>query len=928
MKKILSVLLVVLMLTSTLAMFVSADFDYAPDGSKSWKPTKSEWEAVEKGNDVVARFVIGADIHMDHYNSYNKLQNAYDVSEQIGGVDALMIAGDLTHYGYDNEYAPLMENINKNTTANSINPNATGNKVGATILSMGNHDFGHSTNNGEKGSEDFKRNTGMDACALYWINDVPVIALSPSDGTRSPSQVENGKEFGNNYDGRIEFVQQSYAAIDATGYTGPIIVIAHHRTPASNIGKIIDGSKGRNEYYPTEILKEFRDHPNTIIFTGHSHTWINDMGSFILQNNNGFTHVRAGTLGNDYGNSDGAINASDGINQTIVKDYTNDLNCSAVLVDVMSDGTAQLRALDLAKGEYIFDEVFTIDYRDVDYYNTSANKAGTYSENCQAPSFPADAASQITVEDLGNNSSVIVSFPEATPATSSAKDSIDYYFIKIADSKGNVVQEDGMGYVKTPNYRHSSKKGTPFTVKVNSLAWDTDYTVTIWAESSYGLKSQEIVYSGTVNIGHGTPTYPAKPVYDVDFSYGNTKDAQGHNIVVNTNPLSSIVDDATIGQKVMNYYKFNNTGICYDFQDADYRRIQNSYVLEAYFSVANSVMDQAICGAWTGARLALRVAGSRLTLYADYLSRNEDQREVASVNIKSNTWYHVVAVYDGISTKLYVNGELKDTETGCSGGLKTSYSPPSDDPDAEDEAVKGERILFCVGSMDNSDGEMSPVQTGARINKAALYEGIWDEDDVKLAYDIAKTDPGFTDVKDTWYTDSVEYAKAAGLMKGTGNGTTFEPNTKTTRAMIVQLIYALEGSPAVEYKSTFKDVAQKDWYSSAIIWANENGIAAGIGKDKFSPNGLVTREQVAAFLYRYLKNYKGVEMEEGADLSVFPDENKISTSGDLKDAIAWANASGIINGKSSGGTVYLAPQDKATRAEAASMITSFHKKFA
>ena len=69
-------------------------------------------------------------------------------------------------------------------------------------------------------------------------------------------------------------------------------------------------------------------------------------------------------------------------------------------------------------------------------------------------------------------------------------------------------------------------------------------------------------------------------------------------------------------------------------------------------------------------------------------------------------------------------------------------------------------------------------------------------------------------------------------------------------------------------------------------------------------------------------------MEEGADLSTFPDEDQISTSGDLKDALAWANAAGIINGKASGGTVYLAPKDKATRAEAASMITSFHKKFA
>ena len=439
MKKILSMLLVFVMLVSTLSMLVSADFIYNDDGSKTWTPTKSDWSAISKDG-VVSRFIIGADIHMDHYNSYAKLQATYDAAAKIGGVDALMIAGDLTHYGGDAEYAPLMENINKNTAANAINPNATGSSVGATILSMGNHDFGHTPEyNGKRGPADFTRNTGLEACALYWVNGVPVIALSPSEGTRSPSQVENGKEFGNNYDGRIEFVQQSYATIDATGYTGPILVIAHHRTPAKDTSKYISGSKERTEAYPNEILKAFQDHPSTIILTGHSHTWIGDTAEFIIQNNNGYTQVRAGTLGNDYGETTGHINATTGVKETGLKDYENDINCSAVLVDVMADGTTQLRALDIAKGEYIFDEVFTIDPADVDYYNTSANKAGTYSEGCQAPSFAADAASKITVEDKGNNSTVKITFPEATPATTSAKDAIDYYFIELKDANGNVV---------------------------------------------------------------------------------------------------------------------------------------------------------------------------------------------------------------------------------------------------------------------------------------------------------------------------------------------------------------------------------------------------------------------------------------------------------------------------------------------------------
>ncbi len=175
----------------------------------------------------------------------------------------------------------------------------------------------------------------------------------------------------------------------------------------------------------------------------------------------------------------------------------------------------------------------------------------------------------------------------------------------------------------------------------------------------------------------------------------------------------------------------------------------------------------------------------------------------------------------------------------------------------------------------------------------------------------------FTDVAEgAWYYDSIKYVYSNGMMVGTGD-TKFSPDTTTTRGMIVTILYRLEGEPAVSGTSSFNDVASGRWYANAVKWAAENEIVGGYGNGNFGPEDPISREQMAAILYRYAA-FKGFDITKTADLSKFTDSSKISDW--AKFALSWANAEGLINGKGNG---ILDPLGKATRAEVATILRNF-----
>ena len=179
----------------------------------------------------------------------------------------------------------------------------------------------------------------------------------------------------------------------------------------------------------------------------------------------------------------------------------------------------------------------------------------------------------------------------------------------------------------------------------------------------------------------------------------------------------------------------------------------------------------------------------------------------------------------------------------------------------------------------------------------------------------------FTDVEKNWAYPGIQYCVTHGIMGGMGDGT-FAPTGTTTRAQIVQILYNLEGTPAVSGTTPFTDLTA-NWYKPAILWAYQNNVVAGTSSTTFAPDQPVTREQIAVILTQYM--FHVLKMERTwtpADLSTFPDGAQVSSW--AKEAMQDAVALGLINGtKAPDGLVYLDSQGSATRQQVATILMNF-----
>ena len=179
----------------------------------------------------------------------------------------------------------------------------------------------------------------------------------------------------------------------------------------------------------------------------------------------------------------------------------------------------------------------------------------------------------------------------------------------------------------------------------------------------------------------------------------------------------------------------------------------------------------------------------------------------------------------------------------------------------------------------------------------------------------------FSDVTKNWAYPGIQYCVTHGIMGGMGDGT-FAPTGTTTRAQIVQILYNLEGTPAVSGTTPFTDLTA-NWYKPAILWAYQNNVVAGKSPTTFDPEGPVTREQIAVILTQYM--FHVLKMERTwtpADLSTFPDGANVSSW--AKEAMQDAVALGLINGtKAPDDKVYLDPQGSAARQQVATILMNF-----
>lgn len=305
--------------------------------------------------------------------------------------------------------------------------------------------------------------------------------------------------------------------------------------------------------------------------------------------------------------------------------------------------------------------------------------------------------------------------------------------------------------------------------------------------------------------------------------------------------------------------------------------------------------------------------------------------------------------------KLTQNGNTYTiTEKSTSGGAshpEAGSSSSSSDRYQIDKPSNVENGSIKVSDSKAEKGDTVTITVtpdeGYELDKLAVYDkdgdkiDLKDKGDGKFTFEMPKGDveievsfaqiedetvkANFADVAaDAWYADAVQYVYENGMMSGTSE-TTFSPDLTTTRGMIVTILYRLEGSPDLSNENLgypYADVDANAYYADAVYWARQNGIVSGMSAEQFAPNNAITREQMAAILYRYAQ-FKGYDVSAKADLSVYTDAAQVSTY--ATDAMAWANGAQLITGTSQ---ATLTPAGNATRAQVATILMRFCENIA
>ena len=222
---------------------------------------------------------------------------------------------------------------------------------------------------------------------------------------------------------------------------------------------------------------------------------------------------------------------------------------------------------------------------------------------------------------------------------------------------------------------------------------------------------------------------------------------------------------------------------------------------------------------------------------------------------------------------------------------------------------------YQVGTVAVTDRFGDPVAVTEQAD--GTYTFVMPNGQVTVTVTFAEAPLPFPDVTEgDWFYDAVRYAYETGLMDGVGDNL-FAPNSQTTRAQLVTILYRLEGEPEVSGTSGFTDVEADTWYTDAVVWAAENGIVNGVSETEFAPGKDITREQLATILFRYAEA-KGYDVSARADLSAYPDADQIQSY--AAESVAWAVAEGLIQGFEDN---TLRPAGNASRAQIATILMRF-----
>ncbi len=279
---------------------------------------------------------------------------------------------------------------------------------------------------------------------------------------------------------------------------------------------------------------------------------------------------------------------------------------------------------------------------------------------------------------------------------------------------------------------------------------------------------------------------------------------------------------------------------------------------------------------------------------------------IAYTNYSSMTTYAVNITTAGVS-----GGSVKANRTMAAFGEKVTLTVTLD----KGFELTGLSILDASGKeitcTNNGDGTYTFTMPNSKATVTPTF---------------GKTDSSFpfVDVPENhWAYDDIAWAYESGLMNGTGDGTSFEPSASTTRGMIVTVLWRMEGKPAASAKATFLDVNDGAYYAEAIAWAAEYKIVEGFSPEAFKPEQDITREQMAAILYRYAK-YKGYDVSIGESTNILSYFDAESVSDYAVPFVQWACGAGLINGSND----KLMPQGNAERCQVAAILHRFSEQVA
>lgn len=270
----------------------------------------------------------------------------------------------------------------------------------------------------------------------------------------------------------------------------------------------------------------------------------------------------------------------------------------------------------------------------------------------------------------------------------------------------------------------------------------------------------------------------------------------------------------------------------------------------------------------------------------------------------------------GITVKAAENGKVEANKKSASENATITLTVTADEGYQLDKLTVLDSKNGTIALTDQNNGKFEFKMPDSGVTVEATF--------VKKAAEEEKPETkAFADVPaDAWFKKAVDYVNGKGLMSGVDENN-FGPELLTNRAMLVTILWRMEGCPTSEQATAFKDIKATDYFYNAVLWAAENKIVSGVSETSFAPNDSITREQLAAILYRYAA-YKGYDVTQGG-MAVREFSDYESISGYARGSVAWAVNAGIVSGK---GNNTLDPSGVATRAEVASMLMRFCENIA